>query len=190
MAGLTCPGCGRENSGQAMLCSRCGRDLLAEADGGLSGPGPEPAPVEGSEINGSGTEPVARVVCLEPGCGYEFREEDAECRRCGAKWPSPRTSGWRISGDGVLIGISPGEHVTLGRAGIHGDQFASRDNVSGTHLMVSVSDDGGTVSILDLHSTNGTFVNGERIESDQELETREPVDLRLASNVHLRVERA
>ncbi len=56
--------------------------------------------------------------------------------------------------------------------------------------MVSVSDDGGTVSILDLHSTNGTFVNGERIESDQELETREPVDLRLASNVHLRVERA
>lgn len=190
MAELSCPGCGQANSEKAMLCSRCGRDLLAEADGGLSGPGPEPAPAEGSEITDSRTEPVARVVCLEPGCGYEFREEDTECRRCGARRPSPRASGWKISGDGILIGVSPGQRVTLGRAGIHGSQFESRDNVSGTHLMVSVSDDGGTVSILDLHSTNGTFVNGERIESDQELETCEPVDLRLASNVCLRVERA
>lgn len=190
MAELICPGCGKSNHESAMLCDRCGRDLLAEADTGLAAPDLEPGAENGSDDGDSPAPQPPRSVCLEPGCGYEFTEEDEECRRCGAPRPTGEDAGWRITGDGIMIEISAGERVTLGRAGLYADQFASRDNVSGTHLLISVTESGETATILDLQSTNGTYVNGDPIEPGRDVEVHEPVSLRLASNVNLRLERA
>jgi len=59
------------------------------------------------------------------------------------------------AGTSLLLGRDPSESLVAAA-------FASFDNVSRRHATVSV-DDAGHASIRDEHSTNGTFVNGDRV---------------------------
>ena len=74
--------------------------------------------------------------------------------------------------------------VTIGRSGentiaLDGDEFAS-----GHHARIESQRDG--VWILDLGSTNGTFVNGERVEGRQQLHRGDLVQI---GDTELRFER-
>ena len=74
--------------------------------------------------------------------------------------------------------------VTIGRSGentisLDGDEFAS-----GHHARIESQRDG--VWVLDLGSTNGTFVNGERVESRRQLHRGDLVQI---GDTELRFER-
>lgn len=65
----------------------------------------------------------------------------------------------------VPLGIEPGDSVVLGRDSAQ-CQFVVRDiSVSRRHCRLSVI--GDRAQVEDLGSTNGTLVNGQRIETEQ-----------------------
>ena len=55
--------------------------------------------------------------------------------------------------------------VTIGRSKEHNDIVVNDDKVSRNHLQM-IMDDNGNISVVDLNSTNGTFVNGQRITGE------------------------
>ncbi|SEG43819.1 FHA domain-containing protein [Thermomonospora echinospora] len=81
--------------------------------------------------------------------------------------------------------ISVGQHLVLGRdAGQSpvASTFTQYDNVSRRHSTVWL-DPSGTAWVRDEGSTNGTFVNGERLPRGVEAPLRDGDQLRLAADV-------
>jgi hypothetical protein len=98
-----------------------------------------------------------RFIRTIHGFGYAF---------CGEIVNSPRrdvTAGtlWRLLVAGLPLALLPGENV-IGRdpdVAVHIDHSL----ISRRHARVSVNGDGAVVE--DLQSRNGTFLNGQRVES-------------------------
>ncbi|REE96040.1 FHA domain-containing protein [Thermomonospora umbrina] len=81
--------------------------------------------------------------------------------------------------------VSVGQHLVLGRdAGQSpvANTFTQYDNVSRRHSTVWL-DPSGTAWVRDEGSTNGTFVNGERLPRGVEAPLRDGDQLRLAADV-------
>lgn len=64
-------------------------------------------------------------------------------------------------GDPVTFRVKPGAIKTVGRAP-RADFIVDAALVSRLHCRLEVTDD--RIDVIDLESTNGTFVNGKRIE--------------------------
>ncbi len=132
---------------------------------------------------------MATLTC--PACGKQVKPDDLICFSCGANLPhaahaedppSPATImqetlsreelSRRISpavlqlafpagnvevpaGTSLLLGRDPAESLVAAA-------FAASENVSRRHATVRV-DDAGHATIRDENSTNGTFVNGDRV---------------------------
>jgi pSer/pThr/pTyr-binding forkhead associated (FHA) protein len=154
---------------------------------------------------------MAILTC--PNCGIGVQPEDLICFRCGANLPhasypdddipSPTVSQQYIrSGDSgarrrpslVVLRISfptgnvdvpAGTSVILGRdpaQSLVAAAFGQYDNVSRKHATVVV-DDSGRATIRDEGSTNGTFVNGERVMAYTEVRLVDGDQIRLAADV-------
>lgn len=130
---------------------------------------------------------MAPISC--PRCGYQLTGSGATCSRCGATradsaWTQPvAAAGATIqskaaSGGGlasgkkyaliILQGEEPGRvipieksRITLGRADC--DVSLQDPELSRQHALISIH--GMSARLEDLGSTNGTFVDGERVES-------------------------
>jgi pSer/pThr/pTyr-binding forkhead associated (FHA) protein len=59
---------------------------------------------------------------------------------------------------GFTIGKAPGSHLDL-----------SSDNTASTHHAHVIMDTGGNCTLVDLHSTNGSYINGVRVTGDMRL---------------------
>lgn len=70
--------------------------------------------------------------------------------------------------------------VTIGRSKENNDIVINDEKVSRNHLQM-IMDDQGNYSVLDLNSTNGTFVNGRRITGQVPLKTTD--ELRIGNTV-------
>lgn len=69
---------------------------------------------------------------------------------------------------GKEISLRPGERILIGRDGTRANLIIrSSKHVSGLHC--SIAFDGKRIRIKDLGSSNGTYVNGKRLEPDQEM---------------------
>src|SRR5690242_9036498 len=79
------------------------------------------------------------------------------------------------AGTSLVLGRDPGESLVAAA-------FAPYENVSRRHATVTVSDT-GTASIRDEHSTNGTFVNGDRVMPGSEVRIGDGDKVRLAADV-------
>jgi FHA domain len=126
-----------------------------------------------------------------PACAAEVKPDDLICFTCGANLPRRRpdedppasatvmqeylrreevtgsisaavlrlafpTGNVEVpAGTSVLLGRDPGESLVAAA-------FSGFENVSRRHATVTV-DDAGHATIRDEHSTNGTFVNGDRV---------------------------
>ena len=153
---------------------------------------------------------MAILTC--PNCGIGVEPEDLICFRCGANLPhapypdddipSPTVSQQYIRRDEsrgrrpslVVLRISfptgnvdvpAGTSVILGRdpaQSLVAAAFGQYDNVSRRHATVMV-DDGGRAVIRDEGSTNGTFVNGERVHPGNEVRLVDGDQIRLAADV-------
>lgn len=154
---------------------------------------------------------MASLSC--PDCGVKVQPEDLICFRCGANLPhttgpdddlpTPTISQKFISPDmqpqrrgisSVVLRISfptgnvdipAGTSVLLGRdpaESLVAAAFARFDNVSRRHATVQV-DDSGHASIRDENSTNGTFVNDDRVLPGTDVRLVDGDRVRLAADV-------
>ncbi len=67
---------------------------------------------------------------------------------------------WILQSEDATFRLSPGAVKTVGRAP-RADFIVDAALVSRLHCRLSASDD--TVEVVDLESTNGTYVNGKRV---------------------------
>src|ERR1700678_302065 len=157
------------------------------------------------------SEEMAILTC--PNCGIGVQPEDLNCFRCGANLPHapypdddipsptvsqqyirPGDSGSRRRPSLVLLRIAfptgnvdvpAGTSVILGRdpaQSLVAAAFAQYDNVSPPAATIMV-DDSGRATIRDEGSTNGTFVNGDRVLPGAEARLVDGDRIRLAADV-------
>ena len=152
---------------------------------------------------------MATLTC--PDCGVQVDTGDLICFTCGANLPralateevpiavtvaqkaiSPERQGRHISlavlrisfpagnvevpaGTSVLLGRDPAESLVAAA-------FDTCDNVSRRHATITV-DDAGHATIRDENSTNGTFVNGDRLLPGIDVRLVDGDKVRLAADV-------
>jgi pSer/pThr/pTyr-binding forkhead associated (FHA) protein len=152
---------------------------------------------------------MATLTC--PGCAAQVKPGDLICFTCGANLPrsareddvpapttvmqeylrSDHRSGLispavlRLSFPTGNVEIPAGTSLLLGRdpaESLVAAAFASYENVSRRHATVTMDDD-GHASIRDENSTNGTFVNGDRVLPGINVRLADGDVVRLAADV-------
>jgi pSer/pThr/pTyr-binding forkhead associated (FHA) protein len=146
-----------------------------------------------------------------PDCATEIGSEDLICFTCGANLPRVRSADepplaitvaqkavsadkagrlisstvLRISFPAGNVEVPAGTSVLLGRdpaESLVAAAFDTCENVSRRHAMVTV-DDSGRATIRDEHSTNGTFVNNDRLLPGTDIRLVDGDTVRLAADV-------
>ena len=126
-----------------------------------------------------------RRYCPEPGCGQPVDAEVAVCPYCGFNLephsPSAAPSLLVVLPDGSRWTPPPGGRLLLGRDSECpvADALAPYPNVSRQHAQVV--EQGGAVLVWDMDSTNGTWVDGQRVGVD----TENPTCLRPGQTIRL-----
>ena len=182
MASLSCPDCGVRVQPEDLICFRCGANLphASGSDDDLL------TPTISQRFITPG-DPLASC----PRCGTPVSDAaDVVCNTCGEPLPTGRRR--RISPVVMRITFPPGNvdipagtSVLLGRdpaESLVAAAFAHFDNVSRRHATVLV-DDAGHASIRDENSTNGTFVNDDRVLPGAEVRLVDGDRVRLAADV-------
>jgi pSer/pThr/pTyr-binding forkhead associated (FHA) protein len=157
MATLSCPNCAAQVKPTDLICFTCGSNLPR-----LSAPGDDaPAP---TTVMQEYLRPHARGASISPAVlRLTFPTGNVEVP----------------AGTTVLLGRDPEESLVAAA-------FARYENVSRRHATVTV-DDGGRASIRDENSTNGTFVNGDRVLPGIAVRLADGDVVRLAADVSAEV---
>jgi hypothetical protein len=183
LAILTCPDCGVKVQPEDLICFRCGANLPHT-------PYPDddvPTPTVSQQY----LQPSPGRAPYCPNCGTPVQDPaDLVCVQCRQPLPSQgrrRISQvvLRISFPTGNVDVPAGTSVILGRdpaQSLVAAAFGQYDNVSRRHATVMV-DDGGRASIRDEGSTNGTFVNGDRVLPGSEVRLVDGDRIRLAADV-------
>ena len=157
MATLTCPVCAAEVKPADLICFTCGANLPL-----ARGPGRGPARSgdghAGIPPAGRGKGPISPAVLR-----LSFPTGNVEVP----------------AGTSLLLGRDPEDSLVAAA-------FASFENVSRRHATVIV-DDSGHATIRDEHSTNGTFVNGDRVLPGTGVRLADGDTVRLAGDVSAEV---
>ena len=183
MASLSCPDCGVKVQPEDLICFRCGANLphAAEPEEDLL------TPTISQRFIATGSESAA--FC--PSCGAPVSDAaDVVCPTCGDALPTGQRRRispvvMRITFPTGNVDIPAGTSVLLGRdpaESLVAAAFARFDNVSRRHATVLV-DDFGHASITDENSTNGTFVNDDRVLPGTEVRLVDRDRVRLAADV-------
>ena len=183
MASLSCPDCGVKVQPEDLICFRCGANLphTAAPDEDV------PTPTISQRFIAAGPDPAA--FC--PNCGTAVADAaDVVCPTCGDPLPTGRRRRispvvMRITFPTGNVDIPAGTSVLLGRdpaESLVAAAFARFDNVSRRHATVQV-DDAGHATITDEGSTNGTFVNDDRVLPGAEVRLVDGDRVRLAADV-------
>ncbi len=180
-----CPLCSTEYDLEVPFCPRDMSDLVR---------GPAPAKdMTPSSPAASGDQPSTSSLAL----ATPARAADRAGAPCG---PTPNDVPARtqldapvassrvvLVVDGGLIAVQEGQKVVLGRdqALLFSALFTAHDNVSRIHCSVELT--GGQLKVTDLSSSNGTFVNGARLEAEVPTVVPPGSQLRLARDVPVRI---
>jgi hypothetical protein len=182
MASLSCPDCGVKVQPEDLICFRCGANLphASNSDDDML------TPTISQRFIAPG-DPAASC----PRCGTPVSDAaDVVCTVCGEPLPTGRRRRispvvMRITFPTGNVDIPAGTSVLLGRdpaESLVAAAFAQFDNVSRRHATVLV-DDSGHASIRDENSTNGTFVNDDRVLPGAEVRLVDGDRVRLAADV-------
>ena len=187
MATLTCPACAAEVQQDDLICFTCGANLPRDR------PANEPAtpPTVMQEYlsrDPAATPSPGAAAC--PHCGSAISEPSSViCLACGQPLPPPTgiisAVVLRLSFPAGNVEVPAGTSLVLGRdpeESLVAAAFADYDNVSRRHATVTVSDS-GNATIRDERSTNGTFVNGDRVLPGTEARLADGDSVRLAGDV-------
>ena len=182
MASLSCPDCGVRVQPEDLICFRCGANLphASGSDDDLL------TPTISQRFITPG-DPLASC----PRCGTPVSDAaDVVCNTCGEPLPTGRRRRispvvMRITFPTGNVDIPAGTSVLLGRdpaESLVAAAFAHFDNVSRRHATVQV-DDSGHASIRDENSTNGTYVNDDRVLPGVDVRLVDGDRVRLAADV-------
>jgi pSer/pThr/pTyr-binding forkhead associated (FHA) protein len=157
MATLTCPNCAAQVKPDDLICFTCGANLPRSWARGDDAP---PA----STVMQEYLRPQERASVISPAVlRLSFPTGNVEVP----------------AGTTLLLGRDPAESLVAAA-------FADYENVSRRHATVTV-DDGGHASIRDENSTNGTFVNGDRVLPGIAVRLADGDIVRLAADVSAEV---
>jgi pSer/pThr/pTyr-binding forkhead associated (FHA) protein len=163
MATPACPGCGAAVSQDDLICFTCGTNL------------PRRGPVE---------EESAPPTVMQ-----EYLRPDGSAAP-GAPGQAPATGPispivLRLSFPAGNVDVPAGTSLVLGRdpgESLVAAAFAGYENVSRRHATITVSDT-GQATIRDEYSTNGTFVNDDRVLPGTDVRITDGDRVRLAADV-------
>jgi pSer/pThr/pTyr-binding forkhead associated (FHA) protein len=154
MAIPTCPTCAAKVKPDDLICFTCGANL-PRADSWDDDDQPTPATIMQEYLKREDkTGPISASVLR-----LSFPTGNVEVP----------------AGTSLLIGRDPAESLVAAA-------FSRYENVSRRHATVTM-DDHGHASIRDEHSTNGTFVNGDRVLPDVAVRLADGDVVRLAADV-------
>jgi len=164
MATLTCPGCAATVSHDDLICFTCGTNL------------PRRGPVEEET-----TPPTVMQEYLRP----------SDAAPGGAKPATGPISPvvLRLSFPAGNVDVPAGTSLVLGRdpsESLVAAAFANYENVSRRHATITVSDT-GHATIRDEYSTNGTYVNDDRVLPGTDVRIGDGDRVRLAADVTAKV---
>jgi hypothetical protein len=186
MASLSCPDCGVKVQPEDLICFRCGANLPHS-------PGPDDdvlTPTISQRFLAAESESFDSAAFC-PNCGAPVTDAaDVVCLTCGDPLPTGRRRRispvvMRITFPTGNVDIPAGTSVLLGRdpaESLVAAAFARFDNVSRRHATVQV-DDAGHATIRDEGSTNGTYVNDDRVLPGTEVRLVDGDRVRLAGDV-------
>ena len=181
MASVSCPDCGVRVQPEDLICFRCGANLPH-----ASGPDDDLLTPTISQRFITGD-----LMATCPRCGTQVRDAaDVVCSNCGEPLPTGRRRRispvvMRITFPTGNVDIPAGTSVLLGRdpaESLVAAAFAQFDNVSRRHATVQV-DDYGHATIRDENSTNGTYVNDDRVLPGIDVRLVDGDRVRLAADV-------
>jgi pSer/pThr/pTyr-binding forkhead associated (FHA) protein len=153
MSTLTCPNCAAEVKPGDLICFTCGANLPREAPRDDDYPAP-------ATIMQEYLQPADRRPSISPAVlRLSFPTGNVEVP----------------AGTTLLLGRDPAESLVAAA-------FANYENVSRRHATITM-DDGGHASIRDENSTNGTFVNGDRVLPGVAVRLADGDVVRLAADV-------
>jgi hypothetical protein len=190
VATLTCPSCGAAVSPGDLICFTCGANLPRR--GPVEEEVSPPTVMQEALRRDAGTAPGAPVTC--PACGSAVADRSLRaCPACGAALAEPTGPISPVvlrlafpagnvdvpAGTSLVLGRDPGESLVAAA-------FADYENVSRRHATITVSDS-GEATIRDEHSTNGTFVNDDRVLPGIDVRIADGDRVRLAADVTAQV---
>jgi len=185
MATLTCPGCAAAVSHDDLICFTCGTNLPRR--GPVEEEVTPPTVMQETLRRDAGTAPGAPATC--PSCGSAVADRSlTSCPSCGTTLVTP--SGpispvvLRLSFPAGNVDVPAGTSLVLGRdpgESLVAAAFADYENVSRKHATITVSDT-GEATIRDEHSTNGTFVNDDRVLPGTDVRITDGDRVRLAAD--------
>lgn len=184
MPTLTCPVCAAGVQQTDLICFTCGANL-PRPDGQEEEVSTPPTVMQ-AHLRSDGAFPDRRC----PNCGTGIADSaDQVCSHC--REPLPKGHGkispvvLRLTFPTGNVDVPAGTSLLLGRdpqESLVAAAFARFENVSRRHATVSV-DDAGHATVRDEHSTNGTWVNGDRVLPGVDVRLADGDSLRLAADI-------
>lgn len=153
MATQTCPACAADIGPSDLICFTCGANL------------PRMGPVDEA--------PLPVTVMQETISHAE--QSDSKISTTVLRISFPAGNVEVPAGTSVLLGRDPAESLVAAA-------FSTCENVSRRHATITV-DDSGHATIRDENSTNGTFVNGDRLLPGIDVRLVDGDTVRLAADV-------
>ena len=157
MATLTCPVCAAEVKPDDLICFTCGANL--------------------PRVRSRDDDPPASVTVSQEYLKGENSKGPISLAVLRLAFPTGNVE--VPAGTSLLLGRDPEDSLVAAA-------FASYENVSRRHATVTV-DDSGHATIRDEHSTNGTFVNGDRVLPGIDVRLADGDIVRLAGDVSAEV---
>jgi pSer/pThr/pTyr-binding forkhead associated (FHA) protein len=137
------------------------------------------------EPQSNATQFAANVTC--PVCETPNPPSETYCIDCGfmlssaplalEDMPKPEDLGKLVTPDGTREFVLKSGENSVGRESA--DILLTHNTVSRRHAKTTVQD--GHVSVVDLDSTNGTFVDGRRLTGDESVELKDGAELMFGS---------
>lgn len=179
----TCPTCGFGNQPTSPFCSKCGVSLVAVAPGeSIAAPGENPQQSYDE-----------RIAC--PDCGAEIDPSSERCVYCDCALPSRGKAsnacaielvwpwGHELLTQPMRIGRdSPAPEALIAAINAHG-----YDNISRSHADLIPGTPEGGATVMDLGSTNGTFVDGVKILANKPASLKNGAIVRFAANLSVTI---
>jgi FHA domain len=159
MPTLTCPVCGEKVQQDDLICFTCGANLPR---------------ARAQDDDDQATPPTVMQEQLQP-----LHQARAQISPVVLRLVFPAGNVDVPAGTSLVLGRDPQDSLVAAA-------FAKFENVSRRHATISV-DDSGHASVRDEHSTNGTWVNGDRVLPGVDVRLADGDNLRLAADVTAQV---
>jgi hypothetical protein len=176
MAELMCPGCKSTIPAGTPYCATCmlapvpRSDAAADATEPVRADPPPPAAAEPADVDGK--------RCPDADCVHSGVVPAKPCRHCGRR----AAAGIELVFPWGVEPLPPGQKLAVGREDSPlARNLAQYPNVSRRHAELAAA--GGSVTVTDLGSANGTFVNDRRIEPRSGVAVRAGDRVRLAADL-------